>query len=61
MGANYARTKIKTKLENNQEGVVWGGGTKMSFEMCSLSLFAEKGEELTCRSLYIADVSARDK
>ena len=29
--------------------------------MCSLSLFAEKGEELTCRNLYIANDSPRDR
>ena len=28
VGANYARTKVKTSLENNKGGVVAGGGTK---------------------------------
>ena len=29
--------------------------------MCSLSLFAEKEEELTCRNLYIANDSPHDR
>ena len=38
MGANYARTKIETKLENNQGGIVEGGGTKMRSNRLSLLL-----------------------
>ena len=71
VGATYALTKNKNtnkirKQPRRRCGRRWGkkrvnDRPSLFAGMCSLSLFAEKGDELTCCTFYIANGSPRDR